>query len=73
MTDQVPEQPPAREHALFDGKRPKIIPHQESWLVSTLKLSSLSVSRCNLNLLYEMPSPSSDLTARQPHARGWLG
>ncbi|EUA20472.1 hypothetical protein I552_6792 [Mycobacterium xenopi 3993] len=23
--------------------------------------------------LHEMPSPSSDWTARQPHARGWLG
>jgi hypothetical protein len=26
-----------------------------------------------LTLLHEMPSPSSDWTARQPHARGWLG
>jgi hypothetical protein len=26
-----------------------------------------------LILLHEMPSPSSDWTARQPHARGWLG
>ena len=25
------------------------------------------------SLLHEMPSPSSDWTARQPHARGWLG
>jgi serine/threonine protein kinase len=24
-------------------------------------------------LLHEMPSPSSDWTVRQPHARGWLG
>jgi hypothetical protein len=26
-----------------------------------------------IKLLHEMPSPSSDWTARQPHARGWLG
>jgi hypothetical protein len=26
-----------------------------------------------IKLLHETPSPSSDWTARQPHARGWLG
>ena len=26
-----------------------------------------------LEALHEMPSPSSDWAARQPHARGWLG
>ena len=26
-----------------------------------------------INSLHEMPSPSSDWAARQPHARGWLG
>ena len=26
-----------------------------------------------IKLLHELPSPSSDWTARQPHARGWLG
>ena len=40
---------------------------------STRLHAKLSVSRCTLNLLHEMPSPSSDWTARQPHARGWLG
>lgn len=33
----------------------------------------LSVPCRNLMLLHELPLPSSDLTARQPHARGWLG
>jgi hypothetical protein len=26
-----------------------------------------------VDLLHELPSTSSDLAARQPHARGWLG
>ena len=26
-----------------------------------------------IKLLHELPSPSSDWTARHPHARGWLG
>ena len=34
---------------------------------------NMSASRSKLTLLHEMPSPSSDWTARQPHARGWLG
>ena len=34
---------------------------------------AVSVVRGILNLLHETPSPSSDWTARQPHARGWLG
>jgi hypothetical protein len=33
----------------------------------------LSVRRSTLTLLHETPSPSSDWTARQPYARGWLG
>ena len=33
----------------------------------------LSVRRSKLTLLHETPSPSSIWTARQPHARGWLG
>jgi uncharacterized protein YerC len=35
--------------------------------------SAVSVRSRRVALLHEMPSPSSDWTARQPHARGWLG
>jgi hypothetical protein len=35
--------------------------------------SAVSVRSRRVTLLHEMPSPSSDWTARQPHARGWLG
>jgi len=33
----------------------------------------VSIVRRTVNVLHELPSPSSDWTARQPHARGWLG
>jgi hypothetical protein len=71
MTDQVPEQPSVREQPLLSAKRPKIIPRRESWLVSTLKASSLSVSRCNLNLLHEMPSSKLRLDGT-PTPRSWV-
>ena len=32
-----------------------------------------SVASHKLKTLHEMPLTSSDWTARQPHARGWLG
>ena len=40
-----------------------------------IRQSSLgsSVASDKLTTLHEMPSTSSDWTARQPHARGWLG
>jgi hypothetical protein len=34
---------------------------------------SMSVRPRRLSSLHELPSTSSDWTARQPHARGWLG
>jgi hypothetical protein len=34
---------------------------------------SMSVPPRRMTLLHELSSPSSDWTARQPHARGWLG
>ena len=39
---------------------------------STVAVTVSAVLR-TLNLLHEMPSPSSDWTARQPHVHGWLG
>ena len=33
----------------------------------------MSDTQCNLAMLEEMPSQSSDWMARQPQARGWLG
>ncbi len=47
----------------------EIAAHAVAWTVT----HAPSVASHKLNSLHEMPSPSSDWMAGQPHARGWLG